>query len=108
MAKKKIVVSTGAGMSAESGISTFRDAGGLWEQYPVMDVASAEGFARNPALGMNFTMHAASSFSVCSQMPHINCLPSLKRITMWRLSRKMWIICMKEPEAQKCCICMAN
>jgi NAD-dependent deacetylase len=48
--KKKLVVSTGAGMSAESGISTFRDAGGLWENYPVMDVASAEGFARNPQL----------------------------------------------------------
>ncbi|MCM1164228.1 MAG: NAD-dependent deacylase [Muribaculaceae bacterium] len=48
--KKKLVISTGAGISAESGITTFRDAGGLWENYPVMDVASAEGFARNPAL----------------------------------------------------------
>jgi len=50
MTKKKLVVSTGAGISAESGITTFRDAGGLWEQYPVMDVASASGFRRNPAL----------------------------------------------------------
>ena len=48
--KKKLVISTGAGISAESGISTFRDAGGLWENYNVMDVASADGFARNPAL----------------------------------------------------------
>jgi NAD-dependent deacetylase len=48
--KKKLVVSTGAGMSAESGIKTFRDADGLWENYPVMDVASADGFARNPQL----------------------------------------------------------
>lgn len=48
--KKKLVISTGAGISAESGITTFRDAGGLWENYPVMDVASADGFARNPAL----------------------------------------------------------
>lgn len=48
--KKKLVISTGAGMSAESGISTFRDAGGLWENYNVMDVASADGFARNPEL----------------------------------------------------------
>ena len=46
----KLVFSTGAGMSAESGITTFRDAGGLWENYPVMDVASADGFRRNPAL----------------------------------------------------------
>lgn len=52
--KKKLVISTGAGISAESGISTFRDADGLWEQYPVMDVASAQGFARNPALVHEF------------------------------------------------------
>ncbi len=48
--KPKLVVSTGAGISAESGIRTFRDADGLWEEYPVMDVASADGFRRNPAL----------------------------------------------------------
>ncbi|MCQ2289154.1 MAG: NAD-dependent deacylase [Muribaculaceae bacterium] len=50
----KIVVSSGAGISAESGITTFRDAGGLWENYPVMDVASDEGFARDPALVHRF------------------------------------------------------
>lgn len=52
MEKKKplLVVSTGAGISAESGIKTFRDADGLWENYPVMEVASADGFRRNPAL----------------------------------------------------------
>ncbi len=48
--KPVLVVSTGAGISAESGITTFRDAGGLWENYPVMQVASADGFARDPAL----------------------------------------------------------
>ena len=47
---KHIVVSTGAGMSAESGIRTFRDADGLWEEYPVMQVASHTGYLRNPAL----------------------------------------------------------
>ena len=52
--KKKLVVLTGAGMSAESGISTFRDAGGLWENYPVMEVASADGFRRNPELVHEF------------------------------------------------------
>lgn len=52
--KPKLVISTGAGMSAESGISTFRDSGGLWDNYPVMDVASADGFARNPALVHHF------------------------------------------------------
>ena len=50
MSKKKLVISPGAGISAESGIKTFRDADGLWENYPVMDVASHEGFLRNPAL----------------------------------------------------------
>lgn len=54
--KKKpiLVVSTGAGISAESGISTFRDADGLWEKYPVMQVASAEGFRRDPELVHKF------------------------------------------------------
>ena len=52
--KRKLVISTGAGMSAESGISTFRDAGGLWENYPVMQVASADGFRANPALVHEF------------------------------------------------------
>ncbi|MGM9863350.1 MAG: SIR2 family NAD-dependent protein deacylase [Lepagella sp.] len=52
--KKKLVVSTGAGMSAESGIPTFRDVGGLWENYPVEDVCTADGFRRNPALVHQF------------------------------------------------------
>lgn len=55
MNKKPIlVVSTGAGISAESGVSTFRDAGGLWENYPVMQVASATGFRRDPELVHRF------------------------------------------------------
>lgn len=54
MAKPKLVISSGAGISAESGISTFRDAGGLWENYPVMEVASADGFRRNPELVHKF------------------------------------------------------
>lgn len=46
--KKKIVVLTGAGMSVESGLSTFRDAGGLWDNYPVMKVASHTGWLEDP------------------------------------------------------------
>jgi NAD-dependent deacetylase len=46
----KIVILTGAGISAESGLGTFRDAGGLWETHPIEDVATPEGFARNPDL----------------------------------------------------------
>ena len=52
--KKKIVVLTGAGVSAESGFATFRDTGGLWEQYDVQDVASIEGWYRNRKLVLDF------------------------------------------------------
>ena len=51
---KKLVVLTGAGMSAESGISTFRDSGGLWDRYPVEQVATPEGYAANPQLVLDF------------------------------------------------------
>ena len=51
---KKIVALTGAGISAESGITTFRDSGGLWEQYDVMDVASIDGWRKNPQLVQRF------------------------------------------------------
>lgn len=50
----KIVILTGAGISAESGIRTFRDTGGLWEDYPVKQVATPEGFAADPALVHRF------------------------------------------------------
>lgn len=52
--KKKLVVLSGAGISAESGIKTFRDSNGLWENHRVEDVASPEGFARNPQLVLDF------------------------------------------------------
>lgn len=51
---KRVVVLTGAGISAESGISTFRDSDGLWEQYRVEDVATHEAYLRNPELVLNF------------------------------------------------------
>jgi NAD-dependent deacetylase len=52
--KKKLVILSGAGMSQESGIRTFRDMGGLWEEYDVMDVATPEAWARCPELVMKF------------------------------------------------------
>lgn len=52
--KLKIVVLSGAGVSAESGIQTFRDAGGLWEGHDVMEVATPEGFKRRPELVLEF------------------------------------------------------
>ena len=52
--KKKLVALTGAGISAESGFATFRDAGGLWDQYPVEQVATPEGWAKDPTLVTEF------------------------------------------------------
>lgn len=54
MDKEKLVILTGAGISAESGISTFRDSGGLWEGFDVMDVASIEGWRRDPERVLEF------------------------------------------------------
>ena len=51
---KKLVVLTGAGISAESGIRTFRDADGLWEQHRIEDVATPEAWAKNPELVLRF------------------------------------------------------
>ena len=51
---KKIVFLTGAGMSVESGLSTFRGAGGMWDEYPVEKVASIDGYIENPALVLEF------------------------------------------------------
>ena len=52
--KKNLVILSGAGMSQESGLKTFRDMGGLWEQYDVTEVASPEAWERNPELVMRF------------------------------------------------------
>lgn len=54
MSKKHLVVLSGAGMSAESGISTFRESGGLWEQYSIEEVATPEAFSSNPELVLEF------------------------------------------------------
>ena len=51
---KKLVILTGAGMSAESGITTFRDSGGLWEQYRIEDVATPEAWSRDPKFVLDF------------------------------------------------------
>ena len=54
MNKKKLVVLTGAGISAESGLKTFRDSDGLWEGYDVMEVATPRGWKKNPSLVLEF------------------------------------------------------
>jgi NAD-dependent deacetylase len=67
----RIVILTGAGISAESGIDTFRSSGGLWEQHRVEDVATPEGFARNPNLVLNFyDMRRAALANVAPNPAH--------------------------------------
>jgi len=62
---KKLVVLTGAGMSAESGIRTFRDSNGLWEEYDVMEVASIEGWYKNPELILRFYNERRKQMYAC-------------------------------------------
>jgi NAD-dependent deacetylase len=69
---KRIVILTGAGISAESGIDTFRSAGGLWEQHRIEDVATPEGFARNPDLVLGFyDMRRAALADVAPNAAHL-------------------------------------
>ena len=69
---KRIVILTGAGISAESGIDTFRSSGGLWEQHRVEDVATPEGFARNPNLVLDFyDMRRAALARVAPNAAHM-------------------------------------
>lgn len=70
---KKVVVLTGAGISAESGIRTFRDSAGLWEGHNVMEVASPDGFSRNPELVLNFyNQRRKKLLMVSPNMAHLN------------------------------------
>ncbi len=66
--RQKIVVFTGAGVSAESGLSTFRDSGGLWEQYSVYDVATPEAWARDRELVLRF--YNARREGACAAQPN--------------------------------------
>ena len=76
---KHIVVLTGAGMSAESGIKTFRDADGLWEGHDVMEVATPEGFAANPELVLDFyNQRRRQLFEVEPNQAHLD-LAALER-----------------------------
>ncbi|UKM66330.1 NAD-dependent deacylase [Flavobacteriaceae bacterium GSB9] len=76
---KHLVVLTGAGMSAESGIKTFRDADGLWEGHDVMEVATPQGFAANPELVLDFyNQRRRQLFEVEPNQAHVD-LASLEK-----------------------------
>ena len=105
---KNLVVLTGAGMSAESGISTFRDAGGLWDKYPVEQVATPEGYQRDPALVINFYNARRKQLLEVKPNRGHELLAELERISMWRLSHRMWIICTNGQEAAISFTCMVS
>ena len=68
---KKIVVFSGAGMSAESGIKTFRDSDGLWENYNIQDVATPKAWEENPDLVSEFYNQRRNRLSRLCPMLHI-------------------------------------
>jgi NAD-dependent deacetylase len=74
-----VLVLTGAGVSAESGIPTFRDAGGLWEQHCLEDVATPEGFARDPRLVWRFYSERRAAGRRCQPNPGHRALAELER-----------------------------
>jgi NAD-dependent deacetylase len=76
---ERIVILTGAGISAESGIDTFRSAGGLWEQHRVEDVATPEGFARNPDLVLGFYDMRRAALAKVAPNPAHQSLARLER-----------------------------
>jgi NAD-dependent deacetylase len=77
---QNIVVFTGAGISAESGLGTFRDSGGLWEQFKIEDVATPEAFERNPELVLNFYN--------LRRKQHLESKPNAAHISLNKLSEK--------------------
>jgi NAD-dependent deacetylase len=73
MEKEKIVILTGAGMSAESGIMTFRDSNGLWENHNIEDVATPEGWKKNPDLVLEFyNQRRKQAFKAQPNQGHLN------------------------------------
>lgn len=77
-----IVILTGAGISADSGVSTFRDADGLWQKYPLEDVATPEGFARNPALVHEFYNNRRANLKDVQPNPAHTALVQLEQATI--------------------------
>ena len=105
---KNLVVLTGAGISAESGISTFRDAGGLWDQYPVEQVATPEGYAANPKLVIDFYNERRKQLLAVKPNRGHELVSEMEKFFNGLLSLKILIICMSVPEVRILFIYMAN
>ena len=105
---KNLVVLTGAGMSAESGISTFRDAGGLWDKYPVEQVATPEGYQRDPALVINFYNERRKQLLEVRPNRGHELLAELEKNFHVTVVTQNIDTCMNVPGAAISFICMAN
>jgi NAD-dependent deacetylase len=81
MSRKKLIVLTGAGVSAESGISTFRDSNGLWENHDIMDVASPQGWKKNRSLVLNFYNQRRKQLQ--------DCIPNEAHLTLAELENHL-------------------
>jgi NAD-dependent deacetylase len=83
---ESIVIVTGAGASAESGLGTFRDSGGIWDQYDLEDVATPEGFARNPALVHDFYNGRRENAALAQPNAAHEALARLERLLLGRVT----------------------
>lgn len=87
---KKIVVLTGAGMSAESGISTFRDSNGLWENHDINEVATPEGWSANPALVLEFyNQRRKQLFDVSPNQGHLDLVKLEEKYEVWVITQNV-------------------
>ncbi len=103
---QKLVVLSGAGMSAESGIPTFRGIDGLWKGHRVEEVASPGGWQRNPALVLEFYNQRRKRAWSHRPIAVIRFLRSLNLTSMSPLSRRMLTISMSERDRARSCTCM--
>jgi NAD-dependent deacetylase len=106
--KKKLVVLTGAGISAESGIRTFRDSDGLWEGHNVQDVATPEGWNKNPALVLDFYNQRRKQLKEVQPNLAHQILAELEAHFDVYIITQMSTTCTNEQEARMYCIFMAN
>ena len=106
---KKLVILSGAGMSQESGIRTFRDMDGLWEEYDVTEVATPEAWAKNPMLVMKFYNDRRKQlYEAVPNAGHLGLVDLEKDFEVHISLPKTLTICTKGLEVHRFCICMAN
>ena len=106
--KKHIVVLTGAGVSAESGFATFRDTGGLWEQYNVNDVASIEGWYRNRKLVLDFYNQRRAQLKDAKPNAAHVAIAELEKQYKVSVITRMWTTCTSVRVLPTCCTCTGN